>query len=95
MSTPSVPNASRVLPSALMEECVGQRIWVLMKGRKEMAATLRGFDMYVNMVLEDVDEFDTDAQGKVTQTHLDKILLNGNNVTFIIPGERPPDGATT
>ena len=93
MATTSVPNSSLMLPSALMEECVGQRIWVLMKGRKEMAATLRGFDMYVNMVLEDVEEYDTDANGVVTRTHLDKILLNGNSVTFIIPGERPPDAA--
>ena len=29
---------------------------VIMKGDKEMVGTLRGFDMYVNMVLEDVIE---------------------------------------
>jgi len=27
-----------------------------MKGEKEMVGTLRGFDVYVNMVLEDVIE---------------------------------------
>ena len=29
---------------------------VIMKGEKELVGTLRGFDVYVNMVLEDVTE---------------------------------------
>jgi hypothetical protein len=29
---------------------------VIMKGDKEIVGTLRGFDVYVNMVLEDVTE---------------------------------------
>jgi U6 snRNA-associated Sm-like protein LSm5 len=39
-----------------VDKCVGSRIWVIMKGEKEMVGTLRGFDVYVNMVLEDVIE---------------------------------------
>jgi small nuclear ribonucleoprotein (snRNP)-like protein len=35
---------------------IGSRIWILMKGDKELTGTLRGFDEYVNMVLEDVTE---------------------------------------
>jgi U6 snRNA-associated Sm-like protein LSm5 len=35
---------------------VGSRIWIIMKSDKEMVGTLRGFDVYVNMVLEDVVE---------------------------------------
>lgn len=40
----------------LIDKCVGSRIWVIMKGDKEFAGTLLGFDDYVNMVLEDVTE---------------------------------------
>ena len=40
----------------LVAKCVGSRIWVIMKGDKELVGTLRGFDDYVNMVLEDVKE---------------------------------------
>lgn len=40
----------------LIDKCVGSRIWVVMKGDKEFAGTLLGFDDYVNMVLEDVVE---------------------------------------
>ena len=40
----------------LIDRCVGSKIWVIMKGDKELVGTLRGFDVYVNMVLEDVTE---------------------------------------
>ena len=49
-------NPCQLLPSELVDRCVGSRIWVIMKGEKEMVGTLRGFDVYVNMVLEDVIE---------------------------------------
>ena len=49
-------NPSQLLPSELVDRCVGSRIWVIMKGEKERVGTLRGFDVYVNMVLEDVIE---------------------------------------
>ena len=39
-----------------MDKCVGSQIWVLMKGDKEVVGTLKGFDDYVNMVLENVTE---------------------------------------
>ena len=50
-----------------------------MKGEKEFAGTLLGFDDYVNMVLEDVIEFDYTG----AQTRLPKILLNGNNICMV------------
>ena len=49
-------NPSQLLPSELVDRCVGSRIWIIMKSDKEKVGTLRGFDVYVNMVLEDVVE---------------------------------------
>ncbi|KAK6940557.1 LSM domain, eukaryotic/archaea-type [Dillenia turbinata] len=37
----------------LIDRCIGSKIWVIMKVDKELVGTLRGFDVYVNMVLED------------------------------------------
>ncbi|SPQ21154.1 64b85c19-0d98-4719-8800-e5dc4e5216a0 [Thermothielavioides terrestris] len=65
--------AAQLLPLELIDKCVGSRIWVIMK---EFAGTLVGFDDYVNMVLEDVTEFDYSGN----HTKLKKILLNGNNI---------------
>ncbi|CAL8579738.1 RNA-binding protein lsm5 [Xanthoria parietina] len=76
-------------PAELIDKCVGSRLWVIMKGDKEFAGTLLGFDDYVNMVLEDVTEFDYSG----SHTKLPKILLNGNNICMLIPGGEGPEGA--
>ncbi|KAG5291342.1 small nuclear ribonucleoprotein LSm5 [Histoplasma capsulatum var. duboisii H88] len=78
--------ASQLLPLELIDKCVGSKIWVVMKGDKEFSGTLLGFDDYVNMVLEDVTEFDYTG----SQTKLSKILLNGNNICMLIPGGEGP-----
>ncbi len=56
-----------------------------MQGDKELIGTLRGFDMYVNMVLEDVEEVEVTAEGPKL-TKLPQILLNGNNIALLVPG---------
>ncbi|GJN75320.1 RNA-binding protein lsm5 [Purpureocillium lilacinum] len=55
----------------------------------EFSGTLVGFDDYVNMVLEDVTEFDYSGN----HTSLPKILLNGNNICMLIPGGEGPEAA--
>ncbi|KAK2775610.1 U6 snRNA-associated Sm-like protein LSm5 [Colletotrichum kahawae] len=85
--------ASQLLPLELIDKCVGSRIWVVMKGDKgnmaEFSGTLLGFDDYVNMVLEDVTEFDYSGN----HIKLPKILLNGNNICMLIPGGEGPVNA--
>jgi len=49
-------SGSTLLPLELVDRCIGSRIHIVMKGDKEIVGTLRGFDDYVNMVLEDVTE---------------------------------------
>uniref|UniRef100_A0A2K5KTF6 U6 snRNA-associated Sm-like protein LSm5 n=1 Tax=Cercocebus atys TaxID=9531 RepID=A0A2K5KTF6_CERAT len=70
-------NPSQLLPLELMDKCIGSRIHIVMKSDKEIVGTLLGFDDFVNMVLEDVTE-------RITK--LDQILLNGNNITMLVPG---------
>ena len=84
------PTDTYTLHRELLDTAVGSSVWVVMKNDKEFVGTLRGFDDYVNMVLEDVTEYDATPDGK-KGIHLDEILLNGNNVTFLIPnGNRTP-----
>ncbi|KAF3661873.1 U6 snRNA-associated Sm-like protein LSm5 [Capsicum chinense] len=83
-------NPSQLLPSELIDRCIGSKIWVIMKGDKELVGTLRGFDVYVNMVLEDVTEYEITSEGRRI-TKLDQILLNGNNIAILVPGGSPPD----
>ncbi|XP_036351788.2 U6 snRNA-associated Sm-like protein LSm5 [Ochotona princeps] len=55
-----------------------------MENEKETVSTLLGFDDSVNMVLEDVTEFEITPEGRRI-TKLDQILLNRNNITMLMP----------
>ena len=73
------------LPMELIDKCIGSRIQVIMKNEKEIVGTLVGFDDYVNMVLEDAIEYEMTPDGR-KKTKLEEILLNGNNITMMVPG---------
>jgi len=42
---------TRILPLELIDKAIGSRIWILMRGSKEVVGTLRGFDDYVRCSL--------------------------------------------
>jgi len=89
MAANSLPNPSALLPLELIDKCIGSKIHIIMKNDKEIVGTLLGFDDFVNMVLEDVTEYEVLPEGKRV-TKLETILLNGNNVTMMIPGGEGP-----
>ena len=65
-----------------------------MKGDKELVGTVRGFDEYVNMVLDDVVEYELTPDGK-TKNKLEQVLLNGNNIAMLVPGGDPESVETS
>ncbi|EMR08857.1 hypothetical protein PNEG_02643 [Pneumocystis murina B123] len=76
-------STSTLLPLELVDKCVGSRIWIIMKGNTEFSGTLLGFDDYVNMVLEDVTEYNVSTG---TLEKHKQLLLNGNGICMLIPG---------
>ena len=56
-----------------------------MKSDEETVGILLGFGDFVNMVLEDVTEFEIIPERRRI-TELDPILLNGNNIPMLVPG---------
>merc|ERR1711970_588522 len=82
--------ASQLMPLELVDKCIGSRIHIIMRNDKEIVGTLLGFDDFVNMVLEDVTEYETTPEGKKI-TKLEQILLNGNNITMLVPGGEGPE----
>jgi len=89
-TTPATSNQSTLLPLELVDKAIGSRLHIIMKNDKEIVGTLKGFDDFVNMVLEDVTEFESTPEGKRV-TKLDQILLNGNNITMLVPGGEGPE----
>lgn len=90
MVTNVTMNLSQLQPQELVDKCIGSRIHIVMKSDKEIVGTLLGFDDFVNMVLEDVTEFEITPEGRRI-TKLDQILLNGNNITMLVPGGEGPE----
>merc|ERR1711879_957986 len=86
---PAAANPSLLLPFELIDKCIGSKIHIIMKTEREIVGTFLGFDDYVNVVLEDVTEFEKTPEGQRI-TKLDQILLNGNNVTMLVPGGEGP-----
>jgi U6 snRNA-associated Sm-like protein LSm5 len=81
---------SNVFPLALIDKCVNARVWIIMRGNTEFTGVLKGFDDFVNLVLEDVVEYTYDEAGARHSSKIpNSILLNGNAVTFIVPGSSP------
>ena len=85
----TLAHPSQLLPLELVDKCIGSRIHIIMRNDKEIVGTLLGFDDFVNMVLEDVTEFENTPEGRRI-TKLDQILLNGNNITILVPGGEGP-----
>ncbi|XP_014486181.1 PREDICTED: U6 snRNA-associated Sm-like protein LSm5 [Dinoponera quadriceps] len=90
MTTSVSTNPSTLLPLELVDKCIGSRIHIIMKNDKEIVGTLQGFDDFVNMLLEDVTESEATPEGRRV-TKLDQILLNGSNITMLVPGGEMPD----
>jgi len=73
-----------------VDKCIGSRLHIIMRNDKEVVGTLLGFADFVIVVLEDVTEFENTVEGRRV-TKLDQILLNGNNITMLVPGGEGPE----
>jgi len=66
------------LPLDVLQKSVNQKLFLLLKDGRVIEGKLSGYDEYMNMVLEDVEESYDD-----TKRRLGTIILRGNNVVSI------------
>lgn len=66
------------LPLDTLEKSVNQKLRLLLKDSRVIEGKLLGFDEYMNLVIDDVEEIKDD-----TKRRLGKIILRGNNVVSI------------
>ena len=66
------------LPLDILEKSINQKLSLLLKDGRTIEGKLQGYDEYMNMVLEDVEETNNEAKRR-----LGTIILRGNNVVSI------------
>jgi U6 snRNA-associated Sm-like protein LSm5 len=40
-----------IMPIGLLDKCIGSKVWIIMKGDKEIIGVLRGYDDYMRKVI--------------------------------------------
>ena len=66
------------LPLDILEKAVNAKLSLLLKDGRVVEGKLSGYDEYMNLVLEDVEETKDDTKRRVGT-----IILRGNNVVSI------------
>lgn len=90
MSTEAIPDTPvvpAVLPLELIDKSIGTKIWAIMTDFHEFVGTLVGFDDFVNIILEDVTEYDVNRKEVSKKS---KMLLSSKNLAMLVPGGEGP-----
>ena len=66
------------LPLDTLEKAMNQKLHLLLKDGRHIEGKLLGFDEYMNLVLDEVEEMKAE-----TKRRLGKIILRGSNVVSI------------
>ena len=68
------------LPLNVLEKTLNQKLSLLLKDGRVLEGKLVGFDDYMNMVLEECEEYREESQRR-----LGTVILRGNNIISISP----------
>ena len=64
----------------MLEENLNKHVALLLKDNRVLEGVLSGYDEYMNMVLDDVQESDEEVTRK-----LGTVIIRGSNVVRIVP----------
>lgn len=68
-------------PLDLLHKTLESSVIVGLKGGKEYRGTLKGYDIHMNVVLQDAEELENDKPVR----KLGKVIIRGDSVVFISP----------
>ena len=68
----------------ILEESLGKLVLLRLRGNRSLRGRLEGFDMHMNLVLEEAD----DISDPETIKQLGTIIVRGDNVIIISPSPR-------
>ncbi|MCW4038226.1 MAG: LSm family protein [Candidatus Bathyarchaeota archaeon] len=68
----------------ILEESLGKLVLLRLRGNRSLRGKLQGFDMHMNLVLEEADDI---SDPENTQS-LGTIIVRGDNVVIVSPSPR-------
>jgi small nuclear ribonucleoprotein len=68
----------------ILEESLGKLVLLRLRGNRSLRGRLQGFDMHMNLVLEEADDISNPENIK----QLGTIIVRGDNVVIISPSPR-------
>ena len=68
----------------ILEESLGKLVLLRLRGNRSLRGKLQGFDMHMNLVLEEADDISNPEE---TQ-NLGTIIVRGDNVIIVSPSPR-------
>ncbi len=66
-------------PLTLLQKTINKRVAVRLKNENEYRGRMSNIDSYMNLILEEVEEFNGDTH----VANYGKVVIRGNNVLFI------------
>ncbi len=70
----------------LLQKSIGSQVLVELKGRRKLRGRLRGYDQHLNLILEDADEIELNAEtGEETVEQINTVIVRGDNVVIVSP----------
>ncbi|MFG1449506.1 MAG: LSM domain-containing protein [Thermoplasmataceae archaeon] len=69
-----------IMPMKMLEENLNKKVALLLKDNRSLQGVLSGFDEYMNMVLDNVEESSESLNRK-----LGTVIIRGSNVVRIVP----------
>jgi small nuclear ribonucleoprotein len=69
-----------IMPMKVLEENLNKHVALLLKDNRVLDGVLTGYDDYMNMVLDDVEE-----AGEESTKKLGTVIVRGSNVVRIVP----------
>lgn len=69
-----------IMPMKMLEENLNKKVALLLKDNRILEGTLSGYDEYMNMVLDEVEENSENLNRK-----LGTVIIRGSNVVRISP----------
>lgn len=69
-----------IMPMKMLEESLNKRVALLLKDNRVLEGVLSGYDEYMNMVLDDVEE-----SAESLTRRLGTVVIRGSNVVRIVP----------